>query len=101
MAVKGDKVLINESISGSEVLAEIKIQDFTDLVITVVGKAVSVPYQHQEQIQDQLLMREALEEAIPKEPMLDEAEASGQSANAIAADNRLFDHGSPPFSTTA
>jgi hypothetical protein len=46
-------------------------------------------------------MREALEKAIPKEPMLDEAEASTQSANAIAADNRLLDHGSPPFSPTA
>jgi hypothetical protein len=49
-AVKDNQILFDEPISGKDVVVQSKTRELTDFVIAVVGKAVPVRCQGQEQI---------------------------------------------------
>jgi hypothetical protein len=85
VAIKGEEVLLDERITGDEVVIERELQQGTYLIEAVVGQAVAVGHQDQKDVQQQLMVREAGPKAIAYEAMLKESKATGDLADPLGA----------------
>jgi hypothetical protein len=98
LSVKGDEIFFQELISGLKVIFHGNPEQRADFVITIEREPIPVSRQDQKEIEEQLLMVEAHQEAVPEEPMFDKSKTSGNLADALMAQDDFVDHGlSPPF----
>lgn len=83
VAVEGEKIMFDQRISSQDVVVDPQVKDRADLVIAVKGDAVSIGCEREEEIEDNLVVGEALEEAVPQEPVLDCGKASLDPASSL------------------
>jgi hypothetical protein len=58
VAIKGNKVLLDQSIAGEKVVIQGELQQRTELIEAVVGQAVSISDQDQKHIEEKLMLTE-------------------------------------------
>jgi hypothetical protein len=75
VAVKGNQIFRNEGVPRLDIFIEMEVKQGDDPVIAVEGNAKAVANQDEEEIEEELLVGEALPEPIPKEPVLDGGKA--------------------------
>jgi hypothetical protein len=97
VAIKGDEILCNQGISGKKVLIEREPQQGADLIVAVVRQTTAICHEHQKQVEQQLLMGEALKESISQEAMLDKGKGSGDLPDPLGTKRGFLNHGEPPF----
>lgn len=95
VSVEGEKVMFDQRISSQDVVVDWQVKDRADLVIAVKGDTVSVGCEGEEEVEDHLVVGEALQEAIPQEPVLDSGKASLDPAGSSGYKERSVNHGSP------
>ena len=88
-AVESDKILLDQLISGFEVVIEANLKERADLVVTVEGQPVTIGDQDQEEIEQQFMMVEA-PESVPEEPMFDEGETSLNRSHSLGTSGLLW-----------
>ena len=81
MAVKGNQIFGNEGVSRLDVFIEVEVKQGDDPVIAVEGNTKAVANQDEKEIEEQLLVGEALPEAIPKETVFDGGKAAFEPAH--------------------
>ena len=98
MPIKCDEVFFDQRISSIGVLIGEDSKDGADLVVAVVGEAISIGDEHQEHVEQQFMMIEAGPEAVAQEPVLYERETACDLSHSMRTE-RLFlvGHGRAPF----
>jgi hypothetical protein len=89
--VEGDEIFCHEGVSGQDVLIERDLEQGADLVVAVIGQTVTVCHDDQKEVEQELVVGEALPETIAQETMLDKGEAAINPANTVARKD-LFVH---------
>ncbi len=74
VAVKGNQVFGDEGVPCLDVFIETEVKQGDDPVIAVEGNTIAVANQDEEEIEEELVVGEALPEPIPKEPVFDGGE---------------------------
>ena len=92
-AVKGDEVLVNESVPRQDELINTDPQKGADLLIAVERQSVSIGCEHHEQVEQKFMVGEAVEKALFEETMLDEAEGAGDFTDPVGTKNDFPYHG--------
>ena len=100
-AVESDKILLDQLISGFEVVIEAHLQERAKLVVAVEGKAMTIGDQDQKEIEQQFMMGKSAPEPVPEEPMFDGGEAPLNGAQSLWDKRLLVDHGPAPFAVEA
>jgi hypothetical protein len=75
-AVKSDKVLLDQLISGFQVIIEVHLQEGAKSVVTVEGKSVAIRDENEQEIKKELMVRKGAKEPISEESVLDGGKAS-------------------------
>jgi hypothetical protein len=100
-AVESDKILLDQLISGLEVIIEAHLQKGAKLVVAVEGKAMTIGNQDEKEIEQQFMMGKSAPEPVTEEPMFDGGEAPLDGTQSLR-DKRFFvDHGLAPFGLEA
>jgi hypothetical protein len=100
-AVESDKILLDQLISGLEVLIEAHLQERAKLVVAVKGKAMTIGDQNQKEIEQQFMMGKSAPEPISEESMFDGGEASLNGTQSLWDKRFLVDHDFAPFGVEA
>lgn len=83
VAVKGNQIFGNEGVSCLDVFIETEVKQGDDPVIAVEGNPETVANQDEEEIEEQLLVGEALPEPIPQETVFNGGKAPFDSAHSL------------------
>ena len=100
-AVESDKILLDQLISGFEVVIEAQLQERAKLVVAVKGKAMTIGDQNQKEIEQQFMMGKSAPEPISEESMFDGGEASLNGTQSLWDKRFLVDHDFAPFRVEA
>jgi hypothetical protein len=92
-AVKGQEVLFPESVSCQDEIIHTDPQKGGDCIIAVERQTTSVGDEHQEEVEQQFLVIEAVEETLSEETVLDEAEGAGDLTDPVGTKDDFFYHG--------
>ena len=74
--VKGDQVLLDQSISGFQVVIEAHLQKRAEFVVAVEGKPMAVGDENEQEIEQELMVRKSTPEPVPEESVFNGGEAS-------------------------
>ena len=74
-AVKSDKVFLDQSISGFQVVIEAHLQKRAKLVVTVEGKSMAIRDENEQEIEEEFMVGKSAKEPISEESMLDGGKA--------------------------
>ena len=96
LAIKRDEVLLDEGITGEEVVIQGELSQRTDLLEALGGQAVSSSDQDHKPLEEQCMLTEPAPEAIADEAMLEESKAAGNLANPLGTQGPLGNHDAPP-----
>jgi hypothetical protein len=97
-SIKSDQILLDEGISGQDIIVHRKLKQGADGLTGVEGQAVAVGDQNEKKIQQQLSLIEGRKKAIREKAVGDKAEAALNPPDPLRPENPLFDHGVvPPF----
>jgi hypothetical protein len=91
--IKSDQILLDESISGPDVIVHRKLKQGADGIIGVERKTMAVRDQDEEKVQQQLFLTERGKKAIREKAVGDKAEAALNASNSIGVKDLLLDHG--------
>jgi hypothetical protein len=80
---EGDQVTSDQRIACSDVVIERHFEQVTDFIITVKGDPVFIAYGHQEIVEQEFIARECPHETATDEPVVNPAEGTGYSPNAV------------------
>jgi len=86
---------LGQSVPGGDVLIEIDLQKGADGIIAVAGKAMPVPGQNQEQVQEDLLSIQRGQKTVGQKAVGDEAEPARDLPDPVRIENPFGQHGMP------
>jgi len=92
-AVKGQEILFPESVPCQDEFIHRDPQKGGDCIIAVERQTASVGDEHQEEVEQQFLVSEAVEETLSEEAVLDEAEGAGDLTDPAGTKDDFFYHG--------
>lgn len=96
VAVKGNQIFRNEGVSCLDVFIETEVKQGDDPVIAVEGNPVVVTNQDEEEIEEQLLVGEALPEPIPQETVFNGGKAPFDPAHPFGEEGCFMNQGVVP-----
>jgi hypothetical protein len=96
VAVKGKQIFGNERISRLDIFIETEPKDGDDALIAVEGDPEAVANQGEGEIEEELMVGEALPEAIPQETVLDGGKAACDAAHSFREERCFMSQGVAP-----
>jgi len=100
-AVKGEKVLLDQLISGFQVVIEVDLQKGAELIIAVERESMAIGYENKKEIEQELMVGKRAPESVPEEPMFDGSEATLDGTQSMWDKRFLVDHDLAPFGLKA
>ena len=94
VTVEGKQVFIDERVSGHDIVVDTEVKEPADPVIAVKGNAISICCEDEEEVKEKLVVGEALQKAVLKEPVLDKGKASGDLSTSFGCEWGSVNHGS-------
>jgi len=96
VAVEGNQIFGDEGVSGVDVFLEVEVKQGDDPIVAVERNPETVANQDEKEIEEELLVGEALPEAIPKEPVFDGGKAAFEPAYPFGDEGCFMDQGMVP-----
>lgn len=94
MAVEGEQVFADETVSREDVVLYPQVEDGAYAIVAVKGNAISISGEDQEEVKGELMMGEGLQETALKEAVLDKGKASLDLSSSFRQERRPVNHGS-------
>jgi hypothetical protein len=95
-SIKSDQILLDEGISGPEVIVHRKLEQGTNGIVGVKGQTLAVGDQNEEKVQEQLFLIEGRKKTVGDKAMRDKTETTFDPSYPLRPENPLFDHGLMP-----
>jgi hypothetical protein len=92
-SIKSDQILLDEGISGQDIIVHRKLKQGADGLTGVEGQAVAVGDQNEKKIQQQLSLIEGGKKTLREKAVGDKAEAAFYASDSIGIEDLLLDHG--------
>lgn len=96
MSVKGNQVFGDEGVPGLEVFIEVEVKQGDDPIVAVEGNPIAVANQEEEEVEEELLVGEALPEAISQETVFDGGKAAFEPAHPFGDEECFMNQGEVP-----